>query len=254
MKIFIQKEHSMPIKSFLVALALLAGFSSQTHATIVTSTAQGTITSGVDGFGVFGTAGANLSGKAFILRFTFDIDLSHNIHGSSDYSNWLISSESHVPATIAASVDGSTYLIRLRDDLLYNQAVQNGKSLYPDSTNPSTIDQLYSWAQGYNLLDHISASAYAEVNSHANAFIGPTLDLTSYYTKDVVPGEYGSSMLFLRDSLGVAQTRWSARVSTMSFNAPEATTAVPEPATISLLVLGLLGFAATRTQRKNQRT
>jgi hypothetical protein len=56
----------------VVALGLLLGVASQASATSITATFAGTVKTGLDTTGVFGTPGANLAGVGYALVFTAD--------------------------------------------------------------------------------------------------------------------------------------------------------------------------------------
>jgi hypothetical protein len=59
-------------KLIVVALALLLGAASQASAATITATFKGTVASGLDTTGVFGTPGADLAGAGYSLVYTVD--------------------------------------------------------------------------------------------------------------------------------------------------------------------------------------
>ncbi len=62
----------MRIKSVGIALALVAALSTQAAAGVLIETFTGTIYSGIDTAGLFGTPGANLSGLSYTATYMFD--------------------------------------------------------------------------------------------------------------------------------------------------------------------------------------
>src|SRR5690348_4161605 len=66
---------SVKLVSFLLLISL--GLAAPASAAIITTTYKGTVSTGVDTPGVFGTAGANLAGDEYKLVYTIDTGVGH---------------------------------------------------------------------------------------------------------------------------------------------------------------------------------
>jgi hypothetical protein len=82
----------MKTRLFTVVAITLFGLSGVAHATIITETFGGTITSGIDNMGAFGAVGADLTGAALTFSFSYDTALlEYAIDNSVDGSYQLLS-------------------------------------------------------------------------------------------------------------------------------------------------------------------
>ncbi|MGZ5781133.1 MAG: hypothetical protein ACXWIN_09285, partial [Burkholderiaceae bacterium] len=129
-------------KSLILSTAIMAAsFASPAHATPVTFTFNGTISSGWDYTGLFGSMGS-LTGKTYSQSFTFDTAaFAGNTSLSYDSEVWSASS---APITNSVKIGGSVYTSSLTpgyqgDFLLYDY-------LHLTHTN---VDEIYAQDSGY---------------------------------------------------------------------------------------------------------
>src|SRR5258708_2146965 len=77
---------NIKLVSVVAGVAMLGGVA-QASAAIMDVTYTATVSSGTDTFGVFGTAGANLTGKPWVATYTFDTLSSPSYSSSSSSQN-----------------------------------------------------------------------------------------------------------------------------------------------------------------------
>jgi hypothetical protein len=95
------------LASTMFATATFAGLATA-NASVVTMTVTGTVASGTDMTGVFGTANANLTGETFKLTYTFD-DTKGTVHGCAPNGIAIGGTGTASPGTAVLQIGGGTF-------------------------------------------------------------------------------------------------------------------------------------------------
>jgi hypothetical protein len=219
------------LKSFALILiaALSAGriaFPEPASATIYEMSFQGTIASGIDNSGIFGTAGANLSGDSYVTTYLYDPSIGYVInpnyaYGGTDYS----SSNSPSPILSAAiTINGTTYNSTAGSStffaLIYAASNQIIADFCPSSSNSCPTHLL-------NVGDNPAGPGAI------------SLTMVGTYTLPANSGSYG---VFVAASDSLSLNPISEQIAA----------AVPEPSTWAMMILGFagIGFMAYRQNSK----
>jgi hypothetical protein len=194
------------------------------HATIVDGSFSGTMSSGTDTTGVFGTPGADLTSDAITGTFTYDTSLfSQSISGGT---NTATGSPGALTVTVTINGFSHTFTDNTSSSI-YLDANASEVTLANDTTVPGSINENF----------------YLDVSDLFSPFISST-DLTAPYT-DTNP--FSSNGTFFISDIGPNVTAGGAfTLGTLSV-AP-----VPEPASLGLLAMSLGGIAVRRTRRSRR--
>lgn len=202
-----------------VALAAAAPAS----ATIVFMDFAGTVTSGNDSGGLFGAAGADLSGQSFVVHYVFDTTLGHRTGPSPDQLVGGAAFNDASPSIGATvTVNGSSYTI------VGDQFAEDNAAWYEDyaTAQSSSNETLINYVFDYNnpLGTAIDRPFSLTVASNAATNYG-ALQTSS-----------GTSLVFHNTTIsgGVVPT----------------VAAVPEPRTWAMMVIG---FGATGSSLRRRR-
>jgi hypothetical protein len=217
----------------IVAAGSLAGVAHATPTWTLTTT--GTIGSGTDTSGVFGTANADLTGLNYTKTTTVSVD-------PAQYPNEQIGSDSHnlngnggVPAfTTTVTVNGTTVSFNVTNPSYQEHALTNG---YSATTNSN--DDIYSDAEGSDFSGN-NIYTFSELYSDSVDFL-PSFDFRQDLT---VPVTDGITYFDYFELSGTGAVNFFGDVSTLTLAGGE--TDVPEPVSIALFGLGLAGMAVLR--------
>ena len=217
---------------------MLAG--GQAHAALTTITTTGTIDAGYDTSGVFGSAGADLTGLSYSQAITVDATLYANQLGSGHCGFPCNIRRGTLTGTATNTVTVGSVTQMFTWDLSryhYGQTyLANGLSMSSYSE-----DQIIQYQEGFTS-NGSYLSALANVYSYTNAFgISLSFDQSAFYT--LQPGDFeqtyfslsGTDSAYFQDYLPA----------TISINGGN----VPEPATLALFALALVGAGLTRRRK-----
>lgn len=231
----------------VATLALSAAALSPAHATIVTIRATGTIGQGLDQTGLFGIAGGDLTGKTFTQSISGDIDQMRRI--SAPAYDYVVNNGPAPAFSVTTTIDSHAASFSF-------PASRGVLQLNRGQAIPGSYDQdgLYAEAQGAwtngNATESLNTFMY--VFTHT-PFAGAA-DLTGYagYMPDARDSRYFN--FNFNNGLGVATYFNGYQLSLIELNPetvsnPDAN--VPEPATLGLFVIGMLGAMAARRRQQD---
>lgn len=202
------------------------------HATLYTLSTSGTISSGTDDIGLFGTVGADLTGKTIEWQQTFDSTLLDQ--GGDPPSSYLSGSPAGVSGNIVVGgvghsepAGGSTFQVLL---------LQNGVS----SGVPNYMDGIYGHSEG-TFANGISYTGGVFAYSFSTAFV-PTLDFSQTLQHHVGPwddGAFGDITWSRTDGAATVTSNLSFIPDMIALNSPFASP-VPEPSFYTLMLAGMV--------------
>jgi hypothetical protein len=233
---FIRTKKTMRSKS-LFAVCLLAAsaiaFNAQAAPTW-TVTATGTIFEGFDTSGVFGVAGRNLIGSKYTQTFTASIDPSQYVDKSA--GSTYVALNGPIPTPVRVTVDGVTVNL-VPTGAFYSQEYLAKRLAVADVT----LDEIYSYANSSSGNGDFF-EAYNNLVSYSKYFV-PTLDFSQ--SLSIVPDTSFESRahFYIR---GGNSARFNGTIDLFEVNLDAN---VPEPCSLALIGLGILGVVATRRRR-----
>ena len=233
------------MKGLLLATMIALSSAAPTAAKILTLTFSGTLTSGEDNTGVFGSS-ADLRGEAASVRFTIDTDLGTRTEADSklDYIGGYFYPAGSPVTSGAVTVGGVTHVV---DFPIFGELLESVPPGAFGDYIQASVGQL-SENQSGPVLHFDDLSAFS--GSASNDQLTPNgFDKPFNYTTSA--GDLGTATftVFARNTdtdaiVDVAQGTFSPTQVTLTV------AGVPEPATWSLLIagFGLTGIAVRRRQ------
>jgi hypothetical protein len=231
------KGLSMNIKlvSVIAGVAMLGGVS-QAAAAIMDVTYTGTVSSGTDYLGVFGTAGANLTGSSWVATYTYDTSLGYLSSSSSLYQLY----------------GGSAYYYAPTSPVLSSMVTINGVGKAVDA---SYSGQVYgsnngSVSQQFHTAENSSSGQFEKLNNGIYNYNGSLpASITTPFTHTVNSSD-AYHLGYYNSKNGTVYDYISANLETLTVS--EHVAAVPEPSTWAMMLLGFAGvsFAAYRKKKR----
>jgi hypothetical protein len=217
------------------AVAALMAASSPASATILTATFTGFIASGHDQTGLFGNAGQNLAGLAYVTQYTFDTTagLYDNSYANGEAIEGGAFYGASSPVTATMTVNGVTLS-------------QTGpyKSYVFRETDVPAISYLAG-----TLIDTPSAFADEDISNYAFVDLA-ALSSTLATTATLIQGDFSFNSFDRTtntetfDTFGQFSSQGTITISDGS------TPGVPEPATWGLMIMGFGGAGAALRRRR----
>ena len=201
-------------------------------AAIIDATFTGTIKDGTDGLGLFGTAGADLTGLPFTLTIEYTTSLPGTYFPSPTRNTLEGGSSLGLPDPIISSV--------LRVNGVPSPNVRGSFDTFNEGANgnPCCVNQIaFSVADSSN---HYSIG-FSNSLSSLTGDIPATLDVPLSFTPGPDDAGFGS--------FGFSSTTGDFGPGTLTYSIP--TTGVPEPSTWAMILIGVagLGYAGYRRVR-----
>ncbi|OWW19464.1 PEP-CTERM sorting domain-containing protein [Noviherbaspirillum denitrificans] len=222
----------------LVGIFLIISATSTAHAVPFIFNVHGTITSGMDWGGLFGATGTALDGLSYSQSISFDPDQNSNNSAGGMYFQ---SEGPGATATVKTEVNGNAFV-----------AAVGASGMSPFASISNFLTEVGSVFPGFPWSDNVYASAcnavtdpqfvcvLQDVRSYTVPFVPKaTLDQSLSYA--VQPGDETFVNFHVSSNYNV--TYFQATVKELTLNA------VPEPATLALLAIGLLAGAIRRRKQ-----
>ena len=229
--------------SFIACTATIllgVGLSPLANAAPWTFYSSGTIDSGYDTTGEFGSISTDLSGQTYSQLFTLDPSLYSYQDSNPAYLNGSGSLIATATNTVTVNGISKTYTWDF-SQYSWGQAFVSSASY--------GVSQAYQYQYGYLANDSRWLQSQSYLFSYANDFnLLPSYD--QVWSRNVQSGDVGNDYFRLANNLYQASnTHFNGTPTFMSINAPIA--ADPEPETYAMLLagLGLVGLMARRRKQ-----
>jgi hypothetical protein len=226
----------------------LFGVVSPTSAAIVQVTYTGTVASGFDYTGVFGSAGTDLTGDSFTARYLFDTTLGVTYSSSSPAENQAYGGTGF---SIPSPSLGAVLTINGQ-----NLAVAGSflGLIYGGNYGPSVYSEAYHTAQDYSFIGSGFTNKY--IDNYIFNYTGTIPDsITSPYkynvgaivgANDIPGGEFSDYSYNYIPRYTTEDAFGDLHPSTLTYSV---VSDVPEPATLLLLGTGLFGLGLMRLRK-----
>jgi hypothetical protein len=164
---------------------------------------KGTIASGTDTTGVFGTAGADLSGKTYKLMITYD-DFSTAFHASSPTFE---KQSGVVIGNLSVAVNGIAFARNVTQSF--------GAFLYVN--NNGVFSELSGFQSGNDVSGQMLYAAH-DISSTSGTVTGPSIGMTAY---TAMPGDVGDARFSTSGTGGKASFTASPSTAYLVFPPPQ---------------------------------
>lgn len=233
------KQLNQVLATIAVVAVCSGAFTQVAQAEVVTTQLSGTIASGYDGLGIFGTPGSSLAGLNYSQTFSTNLAQGYNIVVLGPTSNLYYENPADASFNGATQVGGHNYQWTLN-------GARGEFSLYNYATNGlGGPDQVYLGALGNDgrTPDGFQLVTESRVYSFSQPFLSQ-LDPSQRLTINPAGLEVQTSFYLQR---GGEVTYFQST----SVGSAAALNPVPEPETWAMLVagIGMLGFMARRRAR-----
>lgn len=243
----------MKLKSILGHTLFLtwafAGLASASPAWTVTT--KGTISSGIDNDGIFGSAAQALSGLAYTLTLTTESgQLRNETIDSRNPWFYSIYGDGGPAFTTTVSINGKTISLYSPDSWWLYQGISSGISTgQVGSAMAPVSDRIAAQAGGaVGPGQYINVSSILYTYDAANAFV-PTLDFAQ--TIDFKPkgSVDGQSTFRLGGAMDPSMVSFSGSIDLIQVNVRDEPSHVPEPRSVALIGLALTGLILARRRK-----
>ena len=188
--------------AFATTIAM-AAFCSLSASAAIILVSKGTIASGTDTTGVFGTAGADLSGKTYKLMITYD-DFSTAFHASSPTFE---KQAGVVIGNLSVAVNGMGFS--------HNVTQSFGAFLYVN--NNGVFSELSGFQSGNDVSGQMLYAAH-DISSTSGTVTGPSIGMTAY---TAMPGDVGDARFSTSGTEGKASFTASPSAAYLVFPPPQ---------------------------------
>ncbi len=198
------------------------------HATIVTGSFSGTITSGTDSTGVFGADGGTLDGDDLTGTFSYDTDLlSQVVSGGTNTATGT----GLGALTVTLTIDGASHTFT--DQTSSSVFLDDGSVSGNNEFTLNTLDQQGGMNESFTL----------DIQDPINSFISGTGLVQTFVESPFISD--GSFQIL--DTGPTVAAGGGFSIDSLTLNG--ASTAAPEPASLGVLLVGLGGLAAGRRRK-----
>lgn len=211
-------------RSILIAgaMAALLG-TSAAHATLMRGTFAGTMDSGTDTTGVFGTASANLAGDTITGTFTYDTakfgtSVSGGVNTATGSSTGALS--------VTITINGHSHTF-----------TDHTSAAITLDTNLSDANYANSNVQGTSVSENVTVDLENLIASFVNS-----TSLTAPFSTNDPADSSSTSTFFINDTGPSLAASGSFTVASLTVQA----VASPEPMSLALVGVGVLGIAGAR--------
>lgn len=231
---FLEVLKNAALTTFLSATMLAGSAQAWTITTI------GTINSGTDFAGIYGAAGGNLTGLKYSESITLDPSL---------YSLQSEIYHQHTGSGAFFGIASSTVSINnISQSFTWDSSnpLNEGQSNLANLHSIGSFDMAYQYHAGYDSKGGY-AYIYEWVLSYTHA-LNLTLDYNQDWSYVVQTGDSGQTYASILDAFGVPSFVFSGTPDLIAIHTDN--TGVPEPSTLALLGIGLMGISTGRRKLK----
>jgi hypothetical protein len=242
------------------------GLSGQLKASQVTFTITGTVLGGIDQTGVFGfSPETSLDGQSFLLVYTFHDQIGQESMLSFNgipYESSVTGTGSQSPGTATLTINGVSFMFgrlpaKYTGTTVSSTATRNVRLTGASASNSAEEDvEDFYLRVGHGIEDNYVNTRVAVQTSGAP--MTTDYDWRSSFTYTLTPLEKGSSSAAFQvrdetDLPAFTGAYGQLNMHTITVSGFNETSAVPEPGTLALWGMGVLGLLSARCSRKFRR-